>query len=109
MFAWKIDIFLNCLKNRNLPGNLPGKSNLFLKLPEKREMFRKFTWKNRSLLPGSTTPRFQIRLTPLALREAKYCYRYNITCFHPLANSYFCKTVLLIGPSLSQLLYCSLG
>jgi len=48
----------------------------FVKLPEKVDIFRIFAgWKNRiSLQPGSTTPRFQIRLTPLmrviTLKEA---------------------------------------
>jgi len=41
------------------------KSNLFVKLTEKIEISRKFAWKKSKLCwPGSTTPRFQTRLTP---------------------------------------------
>jgi len=64
---------------------LPGNSNVFVKLPEKFEIFRKFAlenrfcfklpekitifrkfaWKNQNFLPGSTTPQIsnQIAIT----------------------------------------------
>jgi len=39
-----------------------------VKLPEKIEIFRKFSYKVEMFGPGSTTlPRFQTRLTPLVL------------------------------------------
>src|SRR6218665_2853968 len=50
-FALKNRFFLNCLKKS--------------KLPEKVEIFRIFFRKSEFFSPGSTTPRFQTRLTPL--------------------------------------------
>src|SRR6218665_2317768 len=52
-FAWK---------SRNFSSICLEKSKIF---PGKIEIFQKFAWKNQFFLPGSTTPRFQTRLTPL--------------------------------------------
>src|SRR6218665_3526592 len=36
-----------------------------LKLPEKSKIYPKFAWKSKFFGPGSTTPQFQTRFTPM--------------------------------------------
>jgi len=87
IFALKIDLFKLsernwnfskiCLKKWKFSENLPWKIEIFWKFSWKRWIFLKIPWKNRNFSeiclekstlcwPGSTTPSFQTRLTPLS-------------------------------------------
>ena len=67
IFAWKIEICFKMTEKSKYFENLPAKIDFFVKLPEKVEISRKFAWKLDIFRHGSTTPRFQARLTPLIL------------------------------------------
>src|SRR6218665_2072171 len=62
-FCLENRFFLNCLK----------KSKFFENLPEKNRNFSKFAWKNPKFFdPDPRPPRFQTRLTPLALPHSRF-------------------------------------
>src|SRR6218665_3046333 len=62
-FCLENRFFLNCLK----------KSKFFENLPEKNRNFSKFAWKNPKIFdPDPRPPRFQTRLTPLALPHSRF-------------------------------------
>ena len=64
-------------------GKFLPKNRLFVKLPEQIKVFRKFAWKNRNVLPGSTTPRFQTRLTPLSVATLAEAWPLDLVVFVP--------------------------
>ena len=69
-FSSKVTTFEE--KWNNLPGSsckwsiFAWKIDIFVKLPEKSEIFWEFAWKNLNFFdPDPQPPRFQTRLTPL--------------------------------------------
>jgi len=61
----KIEILGNFASKSQIFLKLPEKSKFFVKFPDKNPMFSKICLEKSNFLPGSTTPRFQTRLTPL--------------------------------------------
>src|SRR6218665_4079216 len=87
----KIESFFKiCLEKSKFFENLPGKIEICIKLPGIIEISLKFEWKNRNFFdPDPRPPRFQTRLTPLAIIYIIIIYKtYKYICLPRLSCHY---------------------